>query len=671
METKRIQGSQYARSLIEASLDPLFTISPEGKITDINNASISITEVTREKLIGTNFFDYFTEPDKAREIYKQVFAEGFVADFPLTIRDGKLTDVLFNGSVYKDEYGKVIGVVVVARDITDHKRIEAELVEAKEHAERATKIAQVAKIKAEKATQIAENAVISKQQFLSNMSHEIRTPMNSIIGFTKVMLKTSLTAKQKEYLTAIKMSGEVLTVLVNDILDLAKVDAGKMIFEQKAFKMDASISAMIHLFEPKIQEKNLQLIKKYDPKIPKVLVGDPVRLHQILINLVSNAVKFTIQGKITVGVRLLNSDEDKVSVEFTITDTGIGIAEDKIEYIFQNFQQATSNTSRLYGGTGLGLAIAKQLAEQQGGTISVKSKIAKGTTFSVVLPFKKTRGNVESVTEIKEADLKIKGLKVLVVEDIALNQLLMKTLLDDFGFDCELAGNGKIAIEKLKSKPFDIVLMDLHMPEMNGFDASRYIRENIDSQIPIIALTADVTTTDLKKCKAVGMNDYISKPIDENLLYSKIIDLLKKPGLINDDDLPVISAKCTDLTYLINRTKSNPQLMMDMIALYLEQTPPLIGSMKQSLLDKDWDSLYAAVHKIIPSFHIMGIHNDFEGIAKKVQEYASKQQQHDELQQWVLQLENVCSRACIELEEEYNLIKKQTDERKENITFSC
>ncbi len=678
MEAKRIQGSHYARSLIEASLDPLFTINPDGKITDINNASISITEVTRENLIGTNFFDYFTEPDKAREIYKQVFAEGFVADFPLTIRDGKLTDVLFNGSVYKDEHGKVIGVVVVARDITDHKRIETELMKAKEHAERATKIAEVAKIKAEKAThiaeratQIAENAVISKQQFLSNMSHEIRTPMNSIIGFTKVMLKTPLTAKQKEYLTAIKMSGEVLTVLVNDILDLAKVDAGKMIFEQKPFKMDASISAMIHLFEPKIQEKNLQLIKNYDPDIPKVLVGDPVRLHQILINLVSNAVKFTNQGKITVGVRLLNSHEDKVFLEFTVIDTGIGIAEDKIEFIFQNFQQATSNTSRLYGGTGLGLAIAKQLAEQQGGTISVKSKIDKGTTFSVVLPFKKTRGNVESVTESKEPDIKLKGLTVLVVEDIALNQLLMKTLLDDFGFECELAGNGKIAIEKLKSKPFDIVLMDLQMPEMNGFDASRYIRENIDSQIPIIALTADVTTADLKKCKAVGMNDYISKPIDENLLYSKIIDLLKKPGLINDDDLPVVSAKCTDLTYLINRTKSNPQLMMDMIALYLEQTLPLIGSMKQSLRDKDWDSLYAAVHKIIPSFHIMGIHKDYEDIAKKVQEYASKKQHPDELQQWVLQLENVCSRACKELEEAYNLIKKQTDGRKENITFSC
>ena len=304
MEKSSKQESQYARSLIEASLDPLFTISPEGKITDINNASINITEVTRENLIGTDFFDYFTEPEKAREIYKQVFAEGFVADFPLTIRDGKLTDVLFNGSVYKDEYGKVIGVVVVARDITDHKRIEKELKEAKVRAELATKIAEEAKSKAESATKIAEDAVKSKQQFLSNMSHEIRTPMNAIIGFTKVLLKTDLEPKQKEYLTAIKMSGDALTVLINDILDLAKVDAGKMIFEQTPFKMASSISAMIHLFETKIQEKNLQLIKEYDNKIPKVLVGDPVRLHQIILNLVSNAVKFTTKGEITVSVRI-------------------------------------------------------------------------------------------------------------------------------------------------------------------------------------------------------------------------------------------------------------------------------------------------------------------------------------------------------------------------------
>jgi chemotaxis methyl-accepting protein methylase/signal transduction histidine kinase/chemotaxis response regulator CheB len=376
--------------------------------------------------------------------------------------------------------------------------------------------------------EVAQDAVQAKQQFLSNMSHEIRTPMNAIIGFTKVVLKTDLTAKQTEYLSAIKTSGDALIVLINDILDLAKVDAGKMTFEQTPFKMELSISAMLHLFETKIQEKNLELIKKYDPKIPEVLVGDPVRLHQIILNLVSNAVKFTTKGKITVGIHLLNEDAEKATIEFTVTDTGIGIPEDKKATIFENFQQASSDTSRLYGGTGLGLAIVKQLVEAQGGSIRVKSKMGEGCTFSFILSFKKTKAKIQSDAEIIELDKEIRNIKVLVVEDMALNQLLMKTLLDDFGFERDIADNGKIAIEKLQQKLYDIILMDLQMPEMNGFEATEYIRKSMNSRIPIIALTADVTTVDLEKCKAVGMNDYIAKPIDEKLLYNKIIGLVKK-----------------------------------------------------------------------------------------------------------------------------------------------
>jgi PAS domain S-box-containing protein len=648
-------ASQYSLSLIEASLDPLVTISAQGKITDMNEALANITGITREKLTGTDFFDYFTEPQKAREVYQEVFAKGSVADSPLTLRhkEGKLTDVLFNGSVYKDDRGNVLGVVVVARDITVQKRIATELTEAIVFAELTTGIAEEAKIKAESATLIAENAVRSKQQFLSNMSHEIRTPMNAIIGFTKVLLKTELTAKQKEYLTAIKMSGDALIVLINDILDLAKVDAGKMIFEQIAFKMATSVSAMLHVFEIKIQEKNLKLIKKYDNRIPKVVVGDPVRLHQIILNLVSNAVKFTTEGEITISVQLLNEDEEKVVIEFTITDTGIGIPENRIEHIFENFQQASSDTARLYGGTGLGLAIAKQLVETQGGTITVKSKQGEGSTFSFILPFLKTKAEAESETETLELYQEVKDIKVLVVEDIPLNQLLMKTLLDDFGFEHDIAGTGKTAIEKLKNKSYDIILMDLQMPEMNGFEAARFIRNQMNSQIPIIALTADVTTADLEKCKAVGMNDYISKPVDERLLYDKIVDLLKKPTL-----LAVARSKCVDLTFLKKRTKGNRELMMEMIELYLEQTPPLVTKMKQSLHNKDWDSLHLAVHKMIPSFSIMGIHKDFENIAKKIQEYSSTQQHLYEVQELVAQVNNVCTQACEELEEEYNLINK-------------
>ena len=656
-------ASQYSLSLIEASLDPLLTISPKGKITDMNQATVNITGITRKKLTGTDFFDYFTEPQKAREVYQEIFANGSVADSPLTLRHkaGKLTDVLFNGSVYKDDSGNVLGAVVVARDITDQKRIATELTEAIVFAELATELAEEAKIKAENATRIAENAVKAKQQFLSNMSHEIRTPMNAIIGFTKVLLRTDLTTKQKEYLTSIKMSGDSLIVLINDILDLAKVDAGKMTFEQIPFKLSLSISAMLHIFETKIQEKNLSLVKEYDDKIPEVLVGDPVRLHQIILNLVSNAVKFTSSGRITVSIRLLKEEEEKVLIEFSIADTGIGIAENKMATIFENFQQASSGTSRLYGGTGLGLAIVKQLVEPQGGTISVKSKINEGSTFSFILPFKKTQADAETEQEMVEPKTEIINIKVLVVEDIALNQLLMRTLLDDFGFECDIAANGKLAIEKLQSKSYDIILMDLQMPEMNGFEATEYIRYTMNSNIPIIALTADVTTSDLNKCKAVGMNDYIAKPVDDRLLYSKIVSIVKKKMIQNGQpeiqESETIKLKCINMDYLKQLTKSNPALMMEMISLYLEQTPALIRNMKESSIAKDWNLLQAAAHKLIPSFSIVGINPDFEIMAKKVQEYAGTQELTGEVSDLVAQLESVCSQACAELKEEYSIIK--------------
>jgi len=660
-----MKKSAYARNLIEATLDPLITIDIDGKITDVNEAMIKATDKARDTLIGTNFVNYFIEDKKAKEVYKTVFEKGHVMNYPLTIIDGILTNVLVNGSVYKDEEGKVIGAVLVARDITDLKRVEKQLQRAKADAEEAKDRAEEAKDKAEIATQVAEDAVKSKQQFLSNMSHEIRTPMNAIIGFTTVLLKAEPTEKQKEYLKAIKVSGDTLIVLINDILDLAKVEAGKMTFEQKPFKIAASISAMLHLFETKIQEKNLELVKEFDSKIPKVLVGDPTRLHQIVLNLVSNAIKFTTKGKITVNVRMLKEEEKAVVIEISVTDTGIGIPEDKIDSIFEVFEQASFGTSRLYGGTGLGLSISKQLVESQGGSIGVTSKVNEGSTFSFILKFQKTTAEIEPEVKQVELDSEVRSLKVLVVEDIALNQLLMKTLLDDFGFEIDIVGNGKLAIEKMYDNTYDIILMDLQMPEMNGFEATEYIRNTMNSKIPIIALTADVTTVDVAKCKAVGMNDYLAKPVDEKILYSKIISLVKKPSGLKADNTGMGAAtqgkglKYVDLSYLTQRTKSDPKLMMELISSYLEQTPPLISAMKKGLHEKDWNLLQGAIHKMIPSFSIMGISKDFENIARRVQENINNiQEQAEGLPGLVSELEDACVKACNELEEEFKRIKE-------------
>ena len=431
-------------------------------------------------------------------------------------RHGKRENVYFN-FVYQPYYevdNKITGVVIIANEVTSQIHTKAELIVAKNNADEKTKI--------------AESAVKAKQQFLANMSHEIRTPMNAILGFTNVLLKTKLDNAQKEYINAIKTSGDALVILINDILDLAKIDAGKMSFEKVRFDLAVTLDTMVQLFELKINEKNLEFVKEYDSEIPRFLFGDPLRLRQIILNLIGNAVKFTSQGKIVFGVKKLKESAQKVTLEFTITDTGIGIEQSKLNQIFNNFEQASKETTNSFGGTGLGLAIVKQLVELQNGQIIIKSELGVGSTFGFVLDFEipcqKNVSEISSVEEFndltpKKIDLKK---KILVVEDMPLNQFLIKIILMDFDFEVAMANNGQQAIDKLEKETFDLILMDLQMPILNGFEATEHIRQTMKLRLPIIALTADVTSVDVEKCKTLGMNDYISKPIDEKLLLSKI-----------------------------------------------------------------------------------------------------------------------------------------------------
>jgi PAS domain S-box-containing protein len=642
MDSKKKQDTKF-QSFLESVPDAIVIVNKQGNIQSVNKQTEEMFGYLRNEIIGNKIEllmpsrfkeahpghrDSFSGNPRTRKMGEgmQLFAQRKNGDeFPVEISLSKIDT---------DE-----GFLVCAsiRDVSNQKRIENDLNEA------------ILK---------AENALKSKQQFLSNMSHEIRTPMNAIIGFTKVILKTELTFKQKEYLNAIKMSGDTLIVLINDILDLAKVDAGKMVFEKAPFKLSLSISTMLHLFETKIQEKNLELIVKYDQNIPEVLIGDATRLHQIILNLVSNAVKFTSKGKITVFVRKLTEDIENITIEFSISDTGIGIESEKTEKIFKNFQQAHSQTSRIFGGTGLGLAIVKQLVEKQGGSIWVESEVDKGSTFSFVLSFKKAKGETVLDNEITElVDNPIQDIKVLVVEDVELNQLLMRTLLDDFGFECDIANNGKIAVEKLEKNIYDIVLMDLQMPIMNGFQATNYIRNILQSQIPIIALTADVTTADIENCKTVGMNDYIAKPVDERKLYSKIVSLIKKPTQTIEFKTAEIeqpnNQQFINMSYINKLTKSNPKLITEMINVYLNQTPSLISTIKKSWIEKDLDNLKSAIHKLIPSFSIVGIDKKYEDIARKIENDATAY----EMENWLLELENVCMQAIEELKIELNNLK--------------
>ena len=514
------QSEERFRQMANLMPQKVWTADAEGNKNYFNQTLLDYTGFSFEELEGWGW-EKIIHPDdwkKNKKQWQESISTGkdYEVENRLLRKDGKYLWHLTLAVALKDEDGKIKMWVGSKTEIQEQREQNEELEKAKNNAEQ------------EK--QIAEEAVKAKQQFLSNMSHEIRTPMNAIVGFTNVVLKTDLNKNQKEYLNAIKVSGDALIVLINDILDLAKVDAGKMTFEQIPFKLSASISTMLLLFETKIQEKNLELVQQYDTTIPEVIVGDPMRLRQIILNLVSNAVKFTVEGNITVSVRLLKEDAEKATIEFAVTDTGIGIPENKLKHIFDDFEQAAYENSRLYGGTGLGLAIVKKLVELQGGTINVKSEVGEGSAFGFTLNFEKTKEKIHVESEVVLSPAAgIKNVKVLVAEDMALNQLLIKIILEDLGYELDIAGNGKTAIEKLQTNSYDIILMDLQMPEMNGFEATAYIRNVMNSQIPIIALTADVTTVDVEKCVAVGMNDYISKPIDEKLLYSKIIKYLKKP----------------------------------------------------------------------------------------------------------------------------------------------
>ena len=665
---KQIESEKEKLSLIEASnkrYNMMLMQSPfafailKGKdhIIALANDSIKTIWGKGDRIEGKPLITVLPElkkgsiPKLLNKVYTSGIAYlGYEELIPLT-RNGILENMYFNFvyQPYKEVDESISGVVIIAYDVTSQVITKEALKEAK--------------IIAESKTQIAETAMASKQQFLSNMSHEIRTPMNAIVGFTSALLKSELTAKQREQLSAIKTSGNSLILLINDILDLAKVDSGKMGFEKKSFSLRSSINSIAELFQPKIEENNLDFYKEYDPEIPPVIIGDQMHLRQILSNLLSNAIKFTHNGKISLKVRLLKVDSEIVTIEFSISDTGIGIAKENLTSIFEIFQQATKGMSRQYGGTGLGLAIVKQLVETQGGKIKVESTLNKGSTFSFTLDFQKSNDSIEPETQSLELYPKKNEIKVLVAEDVALNQLLIKTLLDDFGCETDIAGNGKIAIEKMSTKHFDIILMDLHMPEMDGFETTEYIRHKLNSSIPIIALTADVTTVDVTKCKAVGMNDYISKPIDENLLYKKIMALVStgpdKDSVKKEDITPSRKAesKYTDLTYLLHKTKGDPKLMTEIISLYLNQTPPLLHAMKQHLREKNWDLLHKAVHKLIPSFAIMGMGVDIENVAKKIQESSQSEQSTDELPDLVKQLDSFCKQAFKELKRGLILIE--------------
>ena len=518
---QRLRDQQfYTRSLIESNIDALMTTDPHGIITDVNKQMESLTGCTRDELIGAPFKDCFTDPARAVAGIKRVLVEKSVTDYELTARtrDGKQTVVSYNATTFYDRNRKLQGVFAAARDVTERKRVELELQQAKA---------------------IAESASRTKSDFLASMSHEIRTPMNAIMGIADLLAKTDLTPEQDRYVQIFRRSGDNLLNLLNDILDLSKVEASQLDLERTGFSLSDHLEKVIEMVSHRAEEKGLAVTCTIGPDVSNDLVGDPTRLRQVLLNLLGNAIKFTHAGAVALTVERRQDVSVPTALRFTVTDTGIGIPHEKLSSIFERFTQADSSTTRRFGGSGLGLTISKRLVELMGGEIWVESEVGQGSTFAFTVPFEVRSGaDLEALAPVGVGpDAPLPALRILMAEDSVDNCAIAMAYLHDTPYRIDVAVNGAIACEMFTRGDYDLVLMDRQMPVMDGLTATRTIRSWETTQqrsaTPIIALTASALKGDRETCLASGCTTYLSKPIKQDVLLRAIQEhaIARSPSL--------------------------------------------------------------------------------------------------------------------------------------------
>ncbi len=513
LESKLIYEKSINKTLVESANAIIAIMDKHGVMININPYGEHFTGYTQAQIASEPYFwARFLQPimrDKVVGIIENAREGNITQSFQNTwiSKDGEERMFEWSNALILDENGAMQYVTTIGIDVTEQKEREIELEKAKEAAVQAAK---------------------AKSDFLANMSHEIRTPLNGIIGLTELVLKTNLEPKQRDYLEKANISSHALLDVINDVLDYSKIEAGKFDLENKPFELNSVLHNIMSLFEFQATQKGLAITLDVHLE-QSIMIGDALRLTQILTNLVGNAIKFTESGSIVVHVIETNEDDDYTYVQFSVKDTGIGMTQEAQSRIFQEFSQADTSITRQFGGTGLGLSISKQLVHMMGGEIWVLSEENQGSTFAFTVLFGKMKSAQittvhEKIPILQERLDELRGAHILLVEDNKINQMVVLGMLEDLGMYVDVAQNGKIAVERAKNTRYDVVLMDLQMPVMDGFEATREIREIPEyKEIPIIALSAAVMQKDKELTSAVGMNAHLSKPIENDALLQALI----------------------------------------------------------------------------------------------------------------------------------------------------
>lgn len=509
------ESERRLMDIIDFLPDATFVIDKEGRVVAWNHAIEAMTGISAKDMIGKGNYEYslpfygerrpilidlvLKTNEGVSGMYEHIEARGETLSgeaYMPNIREGEAY-LLGSAAVLYDSSGKVFGAIESIRDITERRRAEEELQMAKES---------------------AEAAVRSKSEFLANMSHEIRTPLNAVVGLTGLLLSADLTPEQRDYVETIRSSGKSLLSVINDILDFSKIEGGMMELENQPFDLREAIESSLDLVTAKAAEKHLKLNYFLDNSTPATIIGDITRLRQVLANLLSNAVKFTDAGSVEVSATGRPLKDGKFEIHFAVNDTGIGISADKLDRLFQSFSQVDSSTTRKYGGTGLGLAISKRLVELMGGRIWVESHPGQGSTFHFTIlaeatDLKPSRSEVSTI-QPPTGTGRSKPLRILLAEDNNVNQKVALQMLKKLGYSADVAANGLEVLQALGRQPYDVVLMDIQMPEMDGFEAASAIRQRWPKNGPkIIAITAYALEGDRERCIQAGMDNYISKPM--------------------------------------------------------------------------------------------------------------------------------------------------------------